>query len=73
MILRAMFFIAALTLLAPHGTGSAQAGSAAIACGGGTCTADASMIARLKADVLARLVQVKAEIAAAQAARAAGG
>jgi hypothetical protein len=68
MALRALFFIAAVALLAPHGSGVGNA-TGAIACDAGVCTADASMLGKVENEVIARLAEVKAEIAAAQAAR----
>lgn len=69
MALRALFFVAAVALLAPHESGFAQS-SGALACDGGTCTVNTSMLGKVEAQVFARLAEVKAEIAAAQAARA---
>jgi hypothetical protein len=69
MALRALFFIAAVALLAPHESGFDAKGSP-LACDSGACTFDASMLGKAEAQMFARLAEVKAEIAAAQAARA---
>lgn len=72
MVLRALFFIAAVALLAPHESGFDNKGlSSPLACDGdGACTVNASMLSRVEAEVILRLAQVKADIAEAQAARA---
>lgn len=69
MALRALFFIAAVALLAPHESGLGQAASP-LACDAGACTINASALGKVEAEVLTRLAQVKADIAEAQAARA---
>ena len=70
MLLRALFFIAAVALLAPHepnlGYGSPSRGEA---CNNGSCTFDPAMIAGMKDEVLVRLQRVKADIAEAQRER----
>ena len=77
MILRALFFIAAVALLAPRepnlglGRPSMDVAALAGACDGGTCTLDPSALAAMKEKVLAGLIRVKGEIAEAQRERAA--
>jgi len=75
MLFRALFFIAAVALLAPHepdlGYGAPRGLPAA--CDGATCTIDPGKLAAMKEEVLASLARVKADIAQAQAARAAHG
>ena len=69
MLLRAIFFIAAVALLAPHEPNMSMPSGMADACNDGACTLDPAMLAGMKDVVLARLQRVKAEIAQAQRAR----
>jgi hypothetical protein len=71
MLLRAIFFIAAVALLAPPGSGygAPSAADVASACKGGTCTLDPTMLGAMKEKVLASLSRVKADIAQAQRER----
>ena len=71
MLLRAVFFIAAVALLAPPGPGygAPSAADVASACNDGTCTLDPTMLGAMKNKVLASLSRVKADIAQAERAR----
>jgi hypothetical protein len=73
MIWRAVFFIAAVALFAPHQPGFGSLGALASACSGGTCTLDSAMMDGMKDRVLLSLARVKADIAEARRQRAAGG
>jgi len=73
MLFRAIFFIAAVALLAPHepnsGFGSRASADMAAACNDGACTVDPAMLEGMKEQVLAKLQRVKADIAQAQRER----
>jgi hypothetical protein len=67
MILRAMFWMAVVALLAPHGFRSASAG-----CDHGACSRGAELIERIRDSGLHSLAQVRADIEAAEQARSRG-
>ena len=67
MILRAMFWMAVVALLAPHDFHSASAG-----CNRGACSRGAELFERIRDSGLHSLAQVRADIEAAERARSRG-
>jgi len=67
MILRAIFWMAVVALLAPHGFGSASP-----ACDHAGCSRGAELFERIRESGLHSLAQVRADIEAAEHARSRG-